>query len=127
MIGNFAGGRLSAANTVRDGINVSAGRFEDGAWSVTYSSPDLVEEVKVVVAPVDAQTSRGSGQVSMVTRSGTNQIEEAYFWQITTLRSTLAVGSTTSTALQRITTTGTNSAGALAADRQKQNLLLCIV
>jgi hypothetical protein len=80
MIGNFAGGRLSAANTTRDGINVSAGRFEDGAWSVTYTSPDLVEEVKVVVAPVDAQTSRGSGQVSMVTRSGTNQFHGAVFW-----------------------------------------------
>ena len=50
-------------NTTRDGINVSDGRFENGAWSMTYSSPDLVEEVKVVVAPVDAETSRGSGQV----------------------------------------------------------------
>ena len=80
MIGNFAGGRLSAANTVRDGVNVSAGRFEDGAWSITYTSPDLVEEVKVVVAPVDAQTSRGSGQVSMVTRSGTNQFRGSVFW-----------------------------------------------
>jgi hypothetical protein len=73
MIGNFAGGRLSAANTMRDGINVSAGRFEDGAWSLTYTSPDLVEEVKVVAAPVGAQTSRGVGQVSMVTRSSTNE------------------------------------------------------
>src|SRR5438105_3180536 len=80
MIGNFAGGRLSAANTVRDGINVSAGRFEDGAWSVTYTSPDLVEEVKVVVAPVDAETSRGSGQVAMVTRSGTNSFRGSVFW-----------------------------------------------
>src|SRR5215475_5297670 len=80
MIGNFAGGRLSAANTVRDGINVSAGRFEDGAWSITYTSPDLVEEVKVVVAPVDAQTSRGVGQVSMVTRSGTNDFHGTVFW-----------------------------------------------
>ncbi len=80
MIGNFAGGRLSAVNTMRDGINVSAGRFEDGAWSITYTSPDLVEEVKVVVAPVDAQTSRGNGQVSMVTRSGTNQLRGSVFW-----------------------------------------------
>src|SRR5256886_1655438 len=80
MIGNFAGGRLSAANTTRDGINVSAGRFEDGAWSLTYTSPDLVEEVKVVVAPVDAQTSRGVGQVSMITRSGTNQLRGSVFW-----------------------------------------------
>jgi Carboxypeptidase regulatory-like domain len=80
LIGNFAGGRLSQVNTMRDGINVSAGRFEDGAWSLTYTSSDLVEEVKVVVAPVDAQTSRGSGQVSMVTRSGTNQFHGSAFW-----------------------------------------------
>src|SRR5215831_6570965 len=80
LISNFAGGRISQLNTTRDGINVSAGRFEDGAWSLTYTSPDLVEEVKVVVAPVDAQTSRGSGQVSMVTRSGTNQVHGAVFW-----------------------------------------------
>src|SRR3989442_2665512 len=80
MIGNFAGGRLSAANTIRDGINVSAGRFEDGAWSITYTSPDIVEEVQVVVAPVDAQTARGSGQVSMVTRSGGNQFHGSVFW-----------------------------------------------
>jgi hypothetical protein len=36
--------------------------------------------VKVVVAPVDAQTSRGNGQVSMVTRSGTNQFRGSVFW-----------------------------------------------
>src|SRR5262252_8928885 len=80
LVANFAGGRISSVNTTRDGINVSAGRFEDDAWSLTYTSPDLVEEVKVVVAPVDAQTSRGSGQVSMVTRSGTNQFRGSAFW-----------------------------------------------
>jgi len=80
LMGGFAGMRISAANTTRDGMNVSAGRFEDGAWSLTYTSPDLVEEVKVVVAPVDAQTSRGNGQVSMVTRSGTNQFRGSVFW-----------------------------------------------
>src|SRR4029078_12676914 len=56
------------------------GRYENGAWSVTYTSPDLVEEVKVVVAPVDAQAARGSGQVSMITRSGTNQFRGSAFW-----------------------------------------------
>jgi hypothetical protein len=78
--GAFAGMRISAANTTRDGVNVSAGRFEDGAWSLTYTSPDLVEEVKVVVAPVDAQTSRGNGQVSFVTRSGGNEFHGSVFW-----------------------------------------------
>src|SRR5262245_46819317 len=80
LVANFAGGRVSQVNTTRDGMNVSAGRFEDGAWSLTYTSPDLVEEVKVVIAPVDAQTSRGSAQVSMVTRSGTNQFHVSAFW-----------------------------------------------
>jgi hypothetical protein len=78
--GNFAGGRLSAVNTTRDGISVTEGRFENGAFSGTYTSPDLVEEVKVVVAPIDAETSRGSGQVAMVTRSGTNQYRGSLFW-----------------------------------------------
>jgi hypothetical protein len=40
----------------------------------------MVEEVKIVVAPVDAEASRGSGQVSMVTRSGTNQYRGSAFW-----------------------------------------------
>ena len=71
-IGIMAGGRLGDVNATRDGVNVNDGRYENGAWSVVYSSPDLVEEVKVVVAPVDAEAARGSGQVSMVTRSGGN-------------------------------------------------------
>src|SRR5262249_13447762 len=69
IFGYMAGGRLGDVNTTRDGVNVNDGRYENGAWSVVYTSPDLVEEVKVIVAPVDAETSRGSGQVSMVTRS----------------------------------------------------------
>jgi len=36
-------------------------------------SPDLVEEVRVITTLVDAEYGRGSGQVQMVTRSGTNQ------------------------------------------------------
>lgn len=78
--GAFAGGRRSFTNTTRDGVVVSDGRYENGAWSPTYTSPDLVEEVRVIIAPVDAETSRGSGQVQMVTRSGTNQFRGSVFW-----------------------------------------------
>jgi hypothetical protein len=78
--GYFAGGRPSAANTTRDGFIVSDGRQLFGAFSVTYASPDLVEEVRVITAPVDAETGRGSGQVQMVTRSGTNQYRGSVFW-----------------------------------------------
>src|SRR5213593_577779 len=78
--GYMAGGRLGDVNTTRDGVNVNDGRYENGAWSSVYSSPDLIEEVKVVVAPVDAETSRGSGQVHMVSRSGTNAFSGRVAW-----------------------------------------------
>jgi hypothetical protein len=78
--GYMAGGRLGDVNATRDGINVNDGRYENGAWSTVYTSPDMVEEVKVVVAPVDAETSRGNGQVQMVTRSGTNQFRGSVAW-----------------------------------------------
>src|SRR5262250_1205613 len=78
--GYMAGQQLGVVNATRDGINVNDGRYENGAWSVTYTPPDLVEEVKVVVALVDAETSRGAGQISMVTRSRTNSYNGSVFW-----------------------------------------------
>ncbi len=68
--GFFAGGRLNAVNVTRDGFNVTDGRYNYGALTNTYTSPDLVEEVRIITAPVDAEIGRGSGQVQMVTRSG---------------------------------------------------------
>ena len=44
-IGIMAGGRLGDVNATRDGVNVNDGRYENGAWSVVYTSPDAVEEV----------------------------------------------------------------------------------
>jgi hypothetical protein len=78
--GNFAGGRVSQVNVTRDGFVVSDGRYTFGAFSNTYTSPDLVEEVRIITAPVDAEMGRGSGQVQMATRSGTNQFKGSLFW-----------------------------------------------
>src|SRR5438132_4508438 len=78
--GNFAGGRLNAVNVTRDGFNVTDGRYNYGALTSTYTSPDLVEEIRIITAPVDAEFGRGSGQVQMVTRSGTNQFRGSAFW-----------------------------------------------
>ncbi len=78
--GNFAGGRLSAVNVTRDGFNVNDGRYNYGALTSTYTSPDLVEEIRVITAPVDAEYGRGSGQVQMVTRSGSNDFRGSAFW-----------------------------------------------
>src|SRR5262249_10328969 len=77
---SFAGAPLGMTNTMRDGISVQSGRYENGVYSETYTSPDLVDEVRVIVAPADAETGRGSGQVQMTTRSGTNQFRGALFW-----------------------------------------------
>jgi hypothetical protein len=78
--GNFAGGRVTAVNVTRDGFVVSNGRYAQGTFAATYVSPDLVEEVRVVTATVDAEAGRGSGQVQMATRSGTNQFRGSLFW-----------------------------------------------
>ena len=78
--GAFAGARTVAVNTVRDGVPVSDGRYDIGVSASTYVSPDLVEEVRVIVAPADAEMGRGSGQVQMATRSGTNQFRGSVFW-----------------------------------------------
>jgi hypothetical protein len=78
--GYFAGNRLNAVNVTLDGLTVSAGRYDQGVLGVTYMSPDLIEEVRVTTANVDASASRGSGQMQMVTRSGTNQFRGSAFW-----------------------------------------------
>ncbi len=78
--GFFAGGRISQVAVSRDGFNVSAGRYNHGTFTTTYTSSDLVEEVKVTTSTVDAEASRGSGQVQLVTRSGTNQFRGSVFW-----------------------------------------------
>jgi hypothetical protein len=81
IAGGFAGGRVAAVNVTRDGINVQDGRYQEaGAYSTTFVSPDLVEEVRVIIAPADAETGRGSGQVQLLTRSGTNQYRGSLFW-----------------------------------------------
>jgi hypothetical protein len=79
---NFAGARVSQLNTMLDGLVVSDGRYLDwnGAFSATFTSPDLVEEVQVMVNTVDAAVGRGSGQVRMQTRSGGNQFHGALFY-----------------------------------------------
>src|SRR5215475_6401665 len=77
---NFAGGRLTQLNTTRDGIPVNDGRYDVGASGSTYTSPDLVDEVRVIVAPADAELGRGSGQIQMTTRSGTNDLHGSTFW-----------------------------------------------
>jgi hypothetical protein len=77
---NFAGARIGQVSTRVNGINVDDGRYQNGVYSATVMSPDLIEEVRVIVAPADAETGRGSGQVQASIRSGTNQFRGSLFW-----------------------------------------------
>jgi len=79
---NFAGARMSQMNTTRDGLPTMDGRYNDwnGAYSAVFTSPDLVEEVQVIVNSIDAAAGRGSGQVKMQTRSGGNDFHGALFY-----------------------------------------------
>ena len=43
-------------------------------------NPDLVGEMRIIVAPVDAELGRGNGQMQLLTRSGTNQFHGAGIW-----------------------------------------------
>jgi len=73
--GISAGGQGNV-NLQLDGMTVNTGRFAQGLATATFISPDMVEEVRVVVAAVDPE-GRGSAQVQLVTKSGTNQFRGA--------------------------------------------------
>ena len=76
----FAGAAANTLNTVRDGISVSDGRFNNGLFSTTTINPDLVGEIRLILTPVDAELGRGNGQVQITTRSGTNRYTGAAVW-----------------------------------------------
>ena len=78
---NFAGSRISAVNVTLDGINVQDNRYHSGVTSVFKNSTDAIEEVRIVTSPADAEFGRGSGQIQMVSKSGTNALHGAVFEQ----------------------------------------------
>lgn len=70
---NFAGGRIGQLNITLDGINNQDNVINSGLGAQTvFTSVDRIEEVKVMTAPADAEYGRGSGQVQLISRSGTN-------------------------------------------------------
>src|SRR5262245_43871993 len=63
----FAGQASNTVNTVRDGLSVTDGRFNNGVFSTTTINPDLVGEVRLILTPVDAELGRGNAQVQIFT------------------------------------------------------------
>ncbi len=77
---NFAGLQTNQVNTTRDGVITNDGRYANGAYSGAFTSPDLIEEVRVSTNQIDPALGRGAAQVEMRTRSGSNQFHGAAFW-----------------------------------------------
>src|SRR5262245_11980283 len=76
----FAGVAAGNINVQRDGIPITGGRWPTGLQPATTINPDLVGEVRMILAPVDAELGRGSGQFQIQTRSGTNEFHGGFVW-----------------------------------------------
>jgi hypothetical protein len=84
VTGTFAGMTNYNVNVQRDGIDASASAryMQAGIQTATMMSPDLIGEVRMIVAPVDAEMGRGNGQLIVQTRSGTNQYKGSAVWSV---------------------------------------------
>src|SRR5262245_41962076 len=77
----IAAGGSGNVNLQLDGVSVNNQRHAQGLYSATVINPDMIEEVRVVVAAVDVE-GRGSAQVQARTKSGTNEFHGAGVWNI---------------------------------------------
>jgi hypothetical protein len=77
---NFNGARSDMLNIALDGTNIQD-NFITESLGVTQisASVDRIEEVRVVTSPADAEYGRGSGQVQLISKSGTNQFHGSAF------------------------------------------------
>ena len=78
---NLGGSRAGAVNVTLDGINVQDNRYNSGVSSVFQNSTDAIAEIRIVTSPADAEFGRGSGQIQMVSKSGSNSLHGALFEQ----------------------------------------------
>ena len=76
---NFAGAQRVALNITLDGINIQDNRINVGIASTLFTSVDRIEEVRVITSPADAEFGRGSGQILLNLRAGSNEFHGSLF------------------------------------------------
>ena len=80
----FAGIPAQGSRSVNiqiDGMTVNNGRHEQGLQAATAINPDMIAEVRIVVAAVDVETP-GSSQFQIRTKSGTNEFHGSAVWNV---------------------------------------------
>jgi hypothetical protein len=70
---------LDTVNTTINGLSTNSARDSAGFWgyqtfTTNVINPDMIGEVRLIIAPVDAELGRGNAQFQIQTRSGTNKI-----------------------------------------------------
>lgn len=79
--GSVSGARADQANVTLDGIDVNDAQNQNAFTSVLRVTLDSVQEFRVTTASYGADQGRSSGaQVSLVTRSGTNDFSGAGYY-----------------------------------------------
>lgn len=75
------GARDRAWNFTVDGVDSNESSAGGSNFSPVRTNPDMLQEFKVVTSNATAEYGRNSGgQVSMVTKSGTNDVHGTAFW-----------------------------------------------
>lgn len=77
---NTNGARTDMMNITLDGTNIQDNAvLESATGQMISTTVDRVEEVRVVTSPADAEFGRGSGQVQLISRSGTNKFHRSAY------------------------------------------------
>ena len=78
--GYVNGGRSDQANVTLDGVDVNEQQTGDAFFSVLRTTPDALQEFRVVTTNPNADQGRSSGaQISLVTKSGTNSFHGSLY------------------------------------------------
>ncbi len=79
--GNVTGARADQSNITLDGVDINEAQTNDINSPVLRLNAEAVEEFRVVTTNANAVQGRSAGaQISLVTKSGTNEFHGAAFW-----------------------------------------------